>query len=550
MFKKPSDVDVSRSSALGGKDVKKLKSRCLALLPNLNDAGFDELFPGKTVVKTKLKIGAVIYLNVDSQPMIVDPSNDHMDTAIPTIYALALLPELVPSIEVNASAVSSTMMRGSDLFLQGVNHSALVSAPPLLAGQLRSVRVPGNPVPFCVGTMAVSAREAEEAGWSGRGLITKHVYGDELWKIGDRTVPNCGFESSSVGPCEIDEEDVADELADELADKASIGATREGEAREASVLPRYDEIVMNICIGALVSCRSSELPMSVDLFVTGKMAPLRPRGMAFLDIKKTSWKRAVKLVGACQDLGMCKLKNVRKEMSIVEIDREHDALRAYHPLELEAGEGGDRSAEDHPRATVRVLYKSPAVFLPLLGLQHKTDLISEEEIEKKLKEYWPGSCDAFLLDALFGKKERQGIDGDVVGIDECLKRLLHKLTKQSIFERRDPVTNRTIQILIKGSMSPLRLAVLRRQGRLMTVVTGFEGYGFDSKELAEVLAKRMKTNAFAAAASDSKSGTAEVCLLGDWVEKRSGDHYLPSFFLEQGLSMSMLDIDVGRKKKK
>lgn len=35
MFKKPSDVDVSRSSALGGKDVKKLKSRCLALLPNL-----------------------------------------------------------------------------------------------------------------------------------------------------------------------------------------------------------------------------------------------------------------------------------------------------------------------------------------------------------------------------------------------------------------------------------------------------------------------------------------------------------------------------------
>ena len=132
MFKKPSDVDVSRSSALGGKDVKKLKSRCLALLPNLNDAGFDELFPGKTVVKTKLKIGAVIYLNVDSQPMIVDPSNDHMDTAIPTIYALALLPELVPSIEVNASAVSSTMMRGSDLFLQGVNHSALVSAPPFL----------------------------------------------------------------------------------------------------------------------------------------------------------------------------------------------------------------------------------------------------------------------------------------------------------------------------------------------------------------------------------------------------------------------------------
>ena len=42
---------------------------------------------------------------------------------------------------------------------------------------------------------------------------------------------------------------------------------------------------MNICLGALLSCRSSELPMTVDAFVTGKMAPLRPRGTASLDIK-------------------------------------------------------------------------------------------------------------------------------------------------------------------------------------------------------------------------------------------------------------------------
>ena len=44
---------------------------------------------------------------------------------------------------------------------------------------------------------------------------------------------------------------------------------------------------------------------------------------------------------------MCKLKNVRKEMSIVEINREHDALRAYQPLELDAGVDEDRSADNH-----------------------------------------------------------------------------------------------------------------------------------------------------------------------------------------------------------
>ena len=57
-----------------------------------------------------------------------------------------------------------------------------------------------------------------------------------------------------------------------------------------------------------------------------------------------------------------------------------------------------------------MLYKSPTVFLPLLGLDHKTDLLSEEDIEKKLKAYWSrsGSCDAFLLDNLFGKKGARG----------------------------------------------------------------------------------------------------------------------------------------------
>ena len=74
-----------------------------------------------------------------------------------------------------------------------MNREALHAGPPLLAGQLRSVRVPGNPIPFAVGIMTVSSKEAEEAGWSGRGLITKHAYGDELWKTGDRMVPNCGF---------------------------------------------------------------------------------------------------------------------------------------------------------------------------------------------------------------------------------------------------------------------------------------------------------------------------------------------------------------------
>ena len=542
MFKKPSDVEVSRSSALGGKDVKKFRQRVLQLLPNLDEAGFDDLFPGKSVTKTKLSIGAVIYVNVDGNPMILDPSNDHLDNAVPTIYALAQFPAVLPSIEVNASAVSSTMMRGSDLFLQGVSRDAL-EGPELLSGQLRSVRVPGNPIPFAVGTLAVSLKEADAAGWSGRGLITKHVYGDELWKIGDREIPNPGFEASCVCACST--ANVAGELADDLADELAGKASLERDEK----LPSHDDIVMNICIGALNSVKSSELPLSVDSFVTGKMTPLKPRGMSSLDLKKTSWKRAAKLLDVCSDLGMCKVKNVRKEPSLVEINREHEALRSYTPIELASNTGED---ETDLHAKIRVFYKSPTVFLPLLGLNHKSDLISEADVESKLKAYCDGSCegfcDAFLLENLYGKKERENVDPKTVPMDELRQRFISKLTKQTIFERVDPGTGKLIQVQVKGEMAPLKMAVLRRQGRLMTVVTSFEQYGFDGKELSDLLAKRMKTNAFTAAASESKSGASEVCLLGDWIAKRSGDHYLPSFFLERGLSKSMLLIDTGRKK--
>lgn len=247
MFKKPADVEVSRQSLLGGKDVKKLLKDLKAKL-RLDDDGVLELFPGKQISKTKLSLGCVVYLNSDGNPMILDPSNDHLDVAVPTLYALALVPDLVPSIEVNGCPVSTAMMRGADLFLKGFSDESL--AEDFLAGQIRAVRVPGNPVPFAVGKMAVSNTEARMSGYTGRGLTSMHYYGDELWKIGDRIAPS-GFTATSVEPLAGRPMD-QDGLAADLDTKMTLGAD-EGEQEGA---PTTDDIIYNACIGALKDVRA------------------------------------------------------------------------------------------------------------------------------------------------------------------------------------------------------------------------------------------------------------------------------------------------------
>ena len=431
MFKKPSDVDKSRSTALGGKDVKSLKKAVQKLLPQVDDESWNELFPGKSVTKTKLSQGCVVYYNVDGNPMLLDPTNDHLDAAVPTVYALSVLPDIIPSIEVNACAVSSSLLRGSDLFLQGFLTES--QALPFLSGQVLSVRVHGNAVPFAVGKMSVSKREAEEAGFSGRGLVSIHYHGDELWKTGDKVAPNAGFTGTSVEP--FGATAGADGLAGELNDKATL---RDGDGEQAAGgdAPTLDDVVYSIAVGALKATRAGELPMTIDTFVTKRMGPLKPRGMASLDLKRTKWKRGARLLEECANAGICVLKNVRKELSITDIDREHPAIVSYAPLELNIDdrEGGGGTDDGRPKSSLIIMYKSPTVFLPLLGLPDKSALISGSEIDARLEAYCGSydhaGVDEFLLTELFGKKERESIDPAAVSDGDIRKRWVSKLTRE------------------------------------------------------------------------------------------------------------------------
>lgn len=285
------------------------------------------------------------------------------------------------------------------------------------------------------------------------------------------------------------------------------------------------------------------------------MTPLaKSAGLPSLDMKRSKWKRGAKLLEEFAQQHMCVLKNVRRELSIVEINRDHPSLTGYSPLQLAGDENANGRSKDDPIATTVTMFKSPNVFLELLGLDHKSIMISESDVDARLTQYLasydaPG-VDEFLLNELWGKREKEGVDPKSVAYEEVKSRLLGKMSRVNLFTRLDPETGQKITIQVSGKMEPLRLTVLKRQGRLMTTVTGYQGYGYDGKSLADELARRMKTNCFTSSAEESKSGMAEVCLMGDWVSKRTGDHYLPTFFLEHGLTKAMLAIDTTKAKKK
>lgn len=115
------------------------------------------------------------------------------------VYTLARFPDMLEKLY-TYSPVSDKVLGGADLFLQGLILPTDQPIPAFLAGSVRALCVPGNPIPFAVGTMAVSRTEAQQAGMKGRGLTILHSFGDLLWQLGSGAAPNAGFTPSRIHP--------------------------------------------------------------------------------------------------------------------------------------------------------------------------------------------------------------------------------------------------------------------------------------------------------------------------------------------------------------
>lgn len=254
------------------------------------------------------------------------------------------MPELLPKIVVHAP-VSEFVLRGADVMLPGVVFTSQEELDELRKGELRCVYARGNPSPFAVGELLVDLAEIERTGKKGRALRLLHYVGDELWRMGPRTVPNQGFLGNRVVPIDStgatkeesdDEEgngqsseaDVGVDLGDvSLEEKVSAEDTteRDDEADEGDVSKEdMDAFFVSALLQAIKSSRIREkqLPMLASTFHSSILLPSRVAGVS-LQIKQSSFKKFSTFLKSMQQKELIGVSEKDGVQSITAINRRH-----------------------------------------------------------------------------------------------------------------------------------------------------------------------------------------------------------------------------------
>ncbi len=352
------------------------------------------------------------------------------------MYALTLVPNLVPTLY-TGSEVSSKLINGSDLFLQGVIRTTALE--PFLSGSIRSVSVPGNPVPFAVGSMAVSSTEAVREGWKGRGLTLMHSYGDLLWGLGPKSPnyekPNAGFSLNKILPIETDTSGVngTNSSSTEL-NSAPESATEDKEERNGDTPVVIEEkfgaldlsqedappseaagaglsssnssididpLLEAAVLGGLKSVTNAELPLQFGDFYQKHMLPLRPEGVIFDFKASKKYKKLSKLLDVFEKKKVLTTKVIRKQDHISAVDRTHPILEQWKgmpkvssttptaaaagsgltiPIQSSASSNNTTAGCQGGGVKIEYLYKPPTSLRPLFTTTTETCIVDKERL--------------------------------------------------------------------------------------------------------------------------------------------------------------------------
>ena len=496
------------------------------------------------------------------------------------MYALERLPGLVESVT-TWPMVSSKLISGADLFLQGIVEGDSLGS--FLEGSVRGVKVPGNPVPFCIGKMAVSFSQAKESGMKGKGLVVLHCYGDLLWDMGDGKDPNEGFcgnrvieieqqavgSSSDVAGVETEyrdgknDEAVSQEMASHtLQDNDAINSSdtntnsnnATAEVSDIEDISLRDQVMWSAALGALVKLTNKVLPLPIADFYSKYMAPLRPADFAF-DFKKSRFKKLSKLLEALEEENVVSLKQIRKESHIVSIHHEHELLKNWVPHAMLVA-GSKKHQGSDPAIYIELLYKPRSSLRKMVfRCDEKDALFGAQEAQQALHEYCKANCsisqsskvsiDQFLATELFEKNKRPS-ESELISMETLQTRFLNTLQPWHHLKRR-LADGSTVELLNKGQVKPLVVMGEKRQGRQITCVIGAERFGYELPLLAETLQKRMKTACFISDLPGKTTKGQELALAGDWLSK-DGKFNLLNFFKEEGFPAKYIEVTNKLKK--
>ncbi|XP_045832360.1 eukaryotic translation initiation factor 2D [Trifolium pratense] len=386
MFKKA--VEAKSQQRLSGADRKKLKRTVKQKFPTASDSDLDTLLPPKAeITVAKFQTRVHVYAVEGGFPVFFDIDGRGSDI-FPTVYALWMVPDLLPAFILKGGEVSRYVIGGADLMFPGI----LVppeGLPSFAAGETWAVKVPENPAPIAVGSTTMSSAEALKAGLRGKALRITHYYRDLLWEsVEGRYVPNAGFledvvfgHPSLLSPpshdgdlteaaCEtsIDQQDntksdeaegssdvnelpsdsshalttpnnheiTADEITAGVVDLKLPDNDSPNEPNDQHTLSTSDvDLLLDKCLLQALHTTlkdNKDLPIPGSTLWSNHVLPCRPSGIT-LDIKKSSHKKLSKWLQAKASSGLISVKEDKhkKEVVLFSVNRKHADYSSFKP---------------------------------------------------------------------------------------------------------------------------------------------------------------------------------------------------------------------------
>lgn len=428
MFKKA--VEAKSLQRLSGADRKKLRRTIKERFRNVSDDDIDVLLPPKVEISiAKFQNRVVVYSVEGGFPMFFDI--DGRGTEIfPSVYALWMVPELLPAFMLKGGEVSRFLIGGADLMFPGISIPA-EGLPSFLAGETWAVKVPGNPAPIAVGTTTMSSTEALKAGLRGKALRITHYYRDSLWESVDgHYVPNAGFlddvvfedpslslslsgqSSDSCGgvsndassdqqngnynkevgesvvandlhsennPASTTQVDVAEEMITDMgALKVRENASNsESNFEDQHILSTEDvDALLDKCLlqALHTTLKDKDLPIPGSTLWSNHILACRPSGIT-LDIKKSSYKKLAKWLQAKASVGLISVKEdkYKKETVLFAVNRSHPDYTSFKPEKRQvekidsAREHASGEGRSHKMLEVAEIYKPSVHVNPIFA---------------------------------------------------------------------------------------------------------------------------------------------------------------------------------------
>ncbi|CAI8600575.1 unnamed protein product [Vicia faba] len=385
MFKKA--VEAKSQQRLSGADRKKLKRTIRDKFPRASDSDLDILLPPKVeITVAKFQTRVHVYAVEGGFPVFFDVDGRGSDI-FPTVYALWMVPELLPAFTLKGGEVSRYVIGGADLMFPGI----LVppeGLPSFAAGETWAVKVPENPAPIAVGSTTMSSVEALKAGLRGKALRITHYYRDLLWEsVEGRYVPNEGFledvvfghpsllsppsqdtdlaeasgetsngqqnytksdeaegsldvnelpvDSSHTSTKPNNDENTEDEITAGMGDLKLHDNGSPNEPNDQHTLSTSDvDLLLDKCLlqALHTTLKDKDLPIPGSTLWSNHVLPCRPSGM-ILDIKKSSYKKLSKWLQAKSSAGLISVKEDKhkKEVVLLSVNRKHADYSSFKP---------------------------------------------------------------------------------------------------------------------------------------------------------------------------------------------------------------------------